>query len=98
MIVQVVQQFALSSWRKLSRAQLSHLFAVAQTLPAFGTPDAQRQTQRGGCVRLRSVRVETNGYIRLRRKLMKRMFWLLALALALPVTALGSSVDFTNSG
>jgi len=30
---------------------------------------------------------------------MKRMFWLiLALALALPVTALANSVDFTNSG
>ena len=30
---------------------------------------------------------------------MKRMFWLvLAIALALPVTALGNSVDFTNSG
>jgi hypothetical protein len=29
---------------------------------------------------------------------MKRMFWLLALTLALPVAALGSSVDFTNSG
>ena len=29
---------------------------------------------------------------------MKRMFWLvLALALALPVTALANSVDFTNS-
>src|SRR5215470_2953279 len=30
---------------------------------------------------------------------MKRMFWLvLALALAMPVAALGNSVDFTNSG
>lgn len=29
---------------------------------------------------------------------MRRMFWLLLVTLALPVAALGSSVDFTNSG
>jgi hypothetical protein len=30
--------------------------------------------------------------------IMRRMFWLLLMTLALPVAALGSSVDFTNSG